>query len=365
MGLLVMLTTLSALSQEPWQLRIRVTDMPDTLYIYPIDQQTMRLGKADTLVTRKGTASYIKQLDQVTTFLIRSQRGAGRLSLSLPGVPGEVLEITGSMNRPNIGGSAFYQHFSKVMGSVVDPFTTKYDSIYAAMRNGHAKGDSIRQAIDAALFTVDEAKAHKIMQYIDSHPEDEMSGYLITQLRGEKVTEAAGKLALTVREGRMKDIFQPSVDRQKQIAAAKEQEKKIVEGSMAPDFTLEDLNGNMLTLSSLRGRYVVLDFWGSWCVWCLKGMPKMKEYYQKYKDKLEVVGVDCNDTKKNWKSAVEKHSLPWIHVFNTDKSAVNTLYGVQGYPTKIVIDPWGRIVKIVVGERPDFYTYLDALIGGN
>ena len=55
---------------------------------------------------------------------------------------------------------------------------------------------------------------------------------------------------------------------------------------MAPDFTLNDIDGNPLSLSSLRGKYVVLDFWGSWCVWCIKGMPEMKKYYAKYKDKL-------------------------------------------------------------------------------
>ena len=48
------------------------------------------------------------------------------------------------------------------------------------------------------------------------------------------------------------------------------------QGPEAPDFTLNDINGKPLTLSSLRGKYVVLDFWGSWCIWCIKGMPKMK-----------------------------------------------------------------------------------------
>ena len=53
--------------------------------------------------------------------------------------------------------------------------------------------------------------------------------------------------------------------------------QSIAEGQMAPDFTLKDLQGNDLSLSSLRGKYVVLDFWGSWCGWCIKGIPDMKE----------------------------------------------------------------------------------------
>ena len=75
---------------------------------------------------------------------------------------------------------------------------------------------------------------------------------------------------------------------------------------MAPDFTLNDLSGKPLTLSSLRGKYVILDFWGSWCVWCIKGFPQMKEYYQKYAGKFEILGIDCNDPEAKWKAAVEK-----------------------------------------------------------
>ena len=58
------------------------------------------------------------------------------------------------------------------------------------------------------------------------------------------------------------------------------------DADMAPDFELPDLQGNPLKLSSLRGKYVVLDFWGSWCVWCIRGIPKMKEAYAKHKDKM-------------------------------------------------------------------------------
>ena len=63
---------------------------------------------------------------------------------------------------------------------------------------------------------------------------------------------------------------------------------------MAKDFTLKDINGNDLSLSNLRGKYVVLDFWGSWCGWCMKGLPDMKAAYEKHKDNLEILGIDCN-----------------------------------------------------------------------
>jgi thiol-disulfide isomerase/thioredoxin len=130
---------------------------------------------------------------------------------------------------------------------------------------------------------------------------------------------------------------------------------------LAPDFTLNDLSGKPLTLSSLRGKYVILDFWGSWCVWCIKGIPQMKEYYQKYAGKFEILGIDCNDTEEKWKAAVEKHELPWLHVYNPRDSKVLEQYEIQGFPTKIIVGPDGKIVKTIIGEDPAFYRFLDEL----
>lgn len=135
------------------------------------------------------------------------------------------------------------------------------------------------------------------------------------------------------------------------------------EGVEAPEFTLNDLGGNPLSLSSLRGKYVILDFWGSWCVWCIKGFPKMKEYYTKYPDVFEILGIDCRDTEAKWKAAVLEYELPWLHVYCPKESTLLNEYGVAGFPTKIIIDPEGKIYKTYIGEDPAFYTTLDELFG--
>lgn len=132
---------------------------------------------------------------------------------------------------------------------------------------------------------------------------------------------------------------------------------------MAPDFSLTDINGKTFTLSSLRGKIVVVDFWGSWCGWCIKGMPEMKRYYEKYKGKLEIVGVDCGDTDSQWKAAVEKLQLPWIHVYNPKGMGdITGTYGIQGFPTKFIIGKDGEVLNMVIGEDPAFYTALDEIM---
>jgi thiol-disulfide isomerase/thioredoxin len=116
-----------------------------------------------------------------------------------------------------------------------------------------------------------------------------------------------------------------------------------IPGTESFDFTKTDLNGQPLSLSSLRGKYVLLDFWGSWCVPCRKGNPHLKELYFQYKDKgFDIIGIAAdNNTKDAWLKAIEKDQLPWHHILIDDLEAI---YNITSYPTKILIDKRGIII---------------------
>ena len=220
--------------------------------------------------------------------------------------------------------------------------------------------DSIMKVV-APLEELEKRAASRCLEYIRQHPDDDLSIYLLSSLGQKNAKELLPLIGEKAQSGIMAPVYQAMDNALQEQKAREEARKNMVEGVTAPDFTLKDLQGKDLTLSSLRGKYVVLDFWGSWCGWCIKGIPDMKKYYEKYKDRMEILGVDCNDTEEKWKAAVEKHELPWLHVRNTDEADITVKYGIQGYPTKIVIDPEGKVAKIVVGEDPAFYKYLDEL----
>ena len=207
-----------------------------------------------------------------------------------------------------------------------------------------------------------------LVDYIKTHPSQEAAVFLLKNISSiDKVKETFTLFDASVREGRMKYIYDKLVKdaegQKKAEEEKKEAAKKQTAGLVAPAFMLNDINGKPLSLSSLRGKYVVLDFWGSWCIWCIKGFPQMKEYYAKYSGKFEILGVDCNDTDEKWRAAVKKHDLPWLHVFCPKESTLLEDYGVVNFPTKIIIGPDGKIVKSIVGEAPSFYTLLDELFG--
>lgn len=136
------------------------------------------------------------------------------------------------------------------------------------------------------------------------------------------------------------------------------------EGVEATDFTLTDIDGKEFSLSSLRGKTVILDFWGSWCAPCIKSMPRLKDCYGSYRKKgLEIVSVACNDTDAAWRGAVERTGNTWINVFNgVEEKDVSKSYGITAYPTMFIISPEGRIVKKSVGESDDFFTLIDEMM---
>lgn len=224
------------------------------------------------------------------------------------------------------------------------------------------QADSIRKAYAPSREFLNRMQDLRC-DFIRSHADQNVAVYALSRdLPVEKVGEMLDVVAEPVRTGVMAPLYRQVKDGYDKEMARRVAAERVKEGNVAPDFTLKDLNGNDFTLSSLRGKYVVLDFWGSWCGWCIKGIPDMKKAYAKCKAKVEFVGIDCRDTEEKWRKAVEEYNVPWLHVRNGDNPDVSVLYAVRGYPTKIVISPEGTILKVVVGEDPEFYTYLDGLM---
>lgn len=121
----------------------------------------------------------------------------------------------------------------------------------------------------------------------------------------------------------------------------------IKEGEAAPDFTLPDQNGNMISLSSFKGKYVLVDFWASWCGPCRMENPNVVAAYQKYKNKnFTILGVSLDKAKEPWLKAIQDDQLTWTHVSDLKfwESAVVPLYSIDGIPYNVLIDPTGKIV---------------------
>lgn len=133
-------------------------------------------------------------------------------------------------------------------------------------------------------------------------------------------------------------------------------------GMQAADFKKKEMNGKWVSLSEWKGKYVLLDFWGSWCGPCRASHPHLKELYQRYGNRMVFVNIaqenvkDLGEAQELWKNAVREDGLTWTQVLNNEgreECDLLNLFHITSFPTKILIDPDGKIAGRYVGAMAD------------
>lgn len=199
--------------------------------------------------------------------------------------------------------------------------------------------------------------------YVTDHPDRNLSAYFLLRYPDrDSFLSYYEKLDSSVRNGVWKYRLNHTLEAAQRMEIIRANAEKLSPGAMAPDFILFDMDGNEIRLSDYMNRYVVLDFWGTWCPWCVKGFPKMKEYYEKVKSKVVFLGIACRDQKEKVVRMINSEHLDWINVMNGfGEKDVALLYGVSGYPTKILLEPGLKVKQRYLGETPAFYNDLDVI----
>ena len=344
----------------------------DSATVVVVDAMSQKPIAQQTLTVVDDKVDVVFDLERAgTMFVVRFADGRPdyQVMMSVPAIPGENVVFSGEGYDLTLGGSQLYEDLEEARKIIEHPqnAVTEFMNNLQQQATMGVPQEQLMKKYEEEYPALYKALSDAVISYVEANPDKGASAILLTELdQDTELMEAtAAKLSRNVQESAAAGLYKGIL-----AAAKKEREEEArregMAGSMAPDFTLNDINGQPLALSSLRGKWVVIDFWGSWCGWCIKGIPQMKEYYAKYNSKMEILGVDCNDTVEKWKAAVAKHELPWLHVYwdKDDENCDNplALYEVRGFPTKVVVDPEGKVAKIIVGEDPAFYEYLDQVL---
>ena len=342
----------------------------DSVTFIIFDDVTNSLMKEDRVITGEMLEATFELQDAATLEVWEKDN-----YMTAPAIPGETVEFYRDENKiTHLRGSQFYLDYNEAQQAIEQPMmeVMNFEGLSRMCVKSGVPEEEVMKVYEKEKPILYKAFADALLGYVKAHPDQDASAALLAEfgtVGEESLIEdiEAGAALLTERaRGSVAANLYKNIITSTQKEREREARMNALEGNKAPDFTLMDINGKPLALSSLRGKWVVVDFWGSWCGWCIKGIPQMKEYYAKYSNKMEILGVDCNDTVEKWKAAVAEHEIPWLHIYwdKDDENCDNplALYGVSGFPTKVVINPEGQVTKVIVGEDPAFYDYLDEVL---
>jgi peroxiredoxin len=203
------------------------------------------------------------------------------------------------------------------------------------------------------------SKGYSLDSLLAAHPASPVAAYFV-------VKDFAYKLDLEgMKAVRAKlDASLAGSEYVNQIESMISRMEKVQVGSVAPDFTLPDVDGNPVSLSSFRGKYVLVDFWAAWCPDCRKENPNIVAAWEKYKDKnFAVLGVSLDRKRDQWLAAIEKDNLTWTQVSDLKywDSEAAVLYCIRWIPMSFLIDPEGKIVAIGL-EGEELHNKLEELL---
>lgn len=264
----------------------------------------------------------------------------GHSSYSFYAQPGHI-RLTGikdSIQTYQISGSQM-QEDAKAFSDYIKDIT----DLEKPLRSGYKKASAEEKVVaDKKLNELETQKEAMVKQFISAHNKSYYCIYLITRrtMGGSDYNEIKALYDLL-------DESAKQTDAGKKLADKLEVLKKSIVGTQMIDFKQNDVNGKPVSLKSFRGKYVLVDFWASWCGPCRAENPNILKAYNAYKEKgFTVIGISLDNNAANWKKAILDNKMPWTQLSDLKgwKNEVSTYYGIYAIPSNLLIDPSGKII---------------------
>ena len=256
-----------------------------------------------------------------------------------------VFNSSDSLINAKVTGSKVYDEFqayNKQIGGTIMALTKAVNDEFSSLTPEQQKDTTYVKAVDARFRRNIKAREEKQFQFAKNNPNSYFALVALSESAGTKVDVK-----------KVEPVFKALKAEFRNTDTGKELEQRILAagttavGMQAPDFTQKDVSGKPVSLSSLKGKYVLVEFWASWCVPCRAGNPNLVKQYELYKDKgFEIISVSLDNVKERWVEAIKKDGLPWLQVSDLKgwNNEVGRLYGVRAVPQSFLLDKEGKVI---------------------
>ncbi len=282
-------------------------------------------GKADTAEICR-----ISLNDQTKSFFLEN----GKISM---------LIIKDSLANALISGTKAQDEFNYFQDELSKPLRRRMAVINQAYDEANnKKNKKAADSLDKLYTAIDLEQKQLVSDFVQSHPSSAISAFLIFSnfsynARLGQLDSLYRMLDTTVRVGYFGKQLKILIDKSKMTSV----------GNAAPDFSCNDVNGKPVSLSSFKGKYILLDFWASWCGPCRIENPNIVKAYQQFHQKgFDIFGVSLDDNRSDWLAAIKKDKLGWTQVSDLKgwQAAPADLYGVKAIPMNFLLDKNGIII---------------------
>lgn len=301
--------------------------------------------KADTVTSTAGKFIFQDSITEPCFAMLFNHDYSVKLDLYLDKGNIQIQGDYNALDESKITGSPVVNEYAAYMSRQLAS-RKPVQAIYEKWMQAYNSGDSAKADVEKAAFmkarnaqgkmSVDLQKA-----FMKDHPGSIAAAWeLLHYIKDENLKESIA----------IYDQFTPAVKSSlqgKELAARIATLSRVQVGNPAPGFEQQALKGDAIRLADYKGKYVLLEFWASWCAPCRAESPNVLKAYEKYKGNgFDVLSVSLDDKQDKWAAAVKKDGLVWKQVSDLKgwKNEVARLYGIQAVPANFLIDPNGKII---------------------